>query len=38
LANYKKLIEKTKLLGFNVKILSRKKLFYEELILIEARK
>ncbi len=38
LANYKKLIEKTKLLGFDVKILSRKKLFFEELLLIEARK
>jgi len=38
LANYKRLVEKTKTLGFNVKILSRKKLFYEELILIEAKK
>jgi len=36
LANYKKLLEKTKMLGFKVRIISRKKLFFEELILIEA--
>lgn len=38
LANYKKLIEKTKKLGFNVNIVARKKLFFEELLLVEARK
>jgi len=38
LANYQKLIEKTKKLGFNVKIVARKKLFFEELLLVEARK
>jgi len=36
LANYKKLLEKTKKLGFDVRIISKKKLFFEELILIEA--
>ena len=38
LANYQKLIEKTKKLGFNVNIVTRKKLFFEELLLVEARK
>jgi len=38
LANYEKLIEKTKKLGFNVNIVTRKKLFFEELLLVEARK
>ncbi len=37
-ANYQKLIEKTKKLGFNVNIVARKKLFFEELLLVEARK
>ncbi len=37
LANYQKLIEKTKKLGFNVNIVTRKKLFFEELLLVEAR-
>jgi len=37
LANHQKLLEKTKHLGFDVKIGDRKKLFYEELILVEAR-
>jgi len=37
LANYQKLIEKTKKLGFNVNIVARKKLFFEELIIIEAK-
>ena len=37
LANYQKLIEKTKMLGFNVRIVSRKKLFFEELILVQAK-
>ncbi len=36
LANYQELIKKTKLLGFNVRILAKKKLFFEELILVEA--
>ncbi len=38
LANYEKLIGKTKELGFNVNIVARKKLFFEELLLVEARK
>jgi len=38
LANYQKLLEKTKKLGLNVKIVARKKLFFEELLLVEARK
>ncbi len=38
LSNYKKLIEKIQILGFDVSIVSRKKLFFEELILVEARK
>jgi len=37
LANYKKLLEKIKKLGFEVTIIARKKLFFEELILVEAR-
>ena len=37
LANYEKLIEKTRDLGFNVNIVARKKLFFEELLLVEAR-
>ena len=37
LANYKKLIAKTKKVGFDVKIISKKKLFFEELILVEAK-
>ncbi len=37
LANYQKLIEKTKKRGFNVNIVTRKKLFFEELIIIEAK-
>ncbi len=36
LANYQELIKKTKLLGFKVRILAKKKLFFEELILVEA--
>ena len=36
LANYQKLLEKTTMLGFDVRIVARKKLFYEELILVEA--
>ena len=36
LANYHELIKKTKLLGFKVRILAKKKLFFEELILVEA--
>jgi len=38
LANYQKLVQITSMYGFDVKILARKKLFYEDLILIEARK
>lgn len=38
LANYQKLIQKTKALGYKVRIVASKKLFFEELILIEARK
>lgn len=36
LANYQKLIEKTELFGFSVKILVKKKLFFEELVIVEA--
>jgi len=36
LAKYHDLIEKTKLLGFNVRVVDKKKLFFEELILVEA--
>ena len=36
LSNYKKLITFTELEGFNVSIGARKKLFFEELILVEA--
>ena len=38
LANYQKLIEQTKNLGLNIKIVARKKLFFEELILVEAKR
>jgi len=38
LSNYEKLIEITKQQGFDVKILAKKKLFFEELILVEAIK
>ncbi len=38
LSNYEKLLEKTRRLGFDVNIIAKKKLFFEELILIEARK
>jgi len=36
IANYEKLIEKTRMLGFDVQIISRKKLFFEELVLVQA--
>ncbi len=36
LANYKKLLEETEYLGFYTKIVATKKLFFEELILVEA--
>ena len=36
LANHKKLLEETKSLGFNAKIIATKKMFFEELILVEA--
>lgn len=38
LANYQRLMEKTKSLGFSVKVLAKKKLFFEELLIIEAVK
>ena len=38
LANYKKLLEETESLGFHVKIIATKKLFFEELILVEVKK
>jgi len=38
LANYQELIKKTKRQGFSVRIIARKKLFFEELILIEAKR
>jgi release factor glutamine methyltransferase len=38
LANYQKLMEKTESLGFTVKMLAKKKLFFEELVIIEAIK
>ena len=38
LANYKRLLEATESLGFHVRIVATKKLFFEELILIEAKK
>lgn len=37
LANYEKLIDESKKLGLDLKITARKKLFFEELIIIEAR-
>lgn len=38
LANYEKLIKKTEELGFSANIISRKKLFFEELLLVEVKK
>jgi len=38
LVNYKKLIEQSKNLGLRLKIVARKKLFFEELILVECKK
>jgi len=38
LSNFKKLISYTELDGFNVSILAKKKLFFEELILVKAVK
>ena len=37
LSNYKKLIHNINLEGFSAKILARKKLFFEELILVEVK-
>ena len=37
LANYEKLIEESKKLGLNSKILAKKKLFFEELIIVESK-
>ena len=36
LANYKKLLEETESLGFHAKIIAIKKMFFEELILVQA--
>jgi release factor glutamine methyltransferase len=36
LANYQKLIEKIKQLGFSCKIVAQKKLFFEELVIVKA--
>jgi release factor glutamine methyltransferase len=36
LANYKKLLEETESLGFSAKIIATKKMFFEELILVQA--
>jgi len=38
LANYKELLKRSESLGFNVKIVATKKMFFEELILVEAKK
>ena len=38
LANYKELLKQTELLGFQVTILATKKMFFEELVLVEAKK
>ena len=38
LSNFRKLIEYTKVNGFDVNIIAKKKLFFEELIIIEAIK
>jgi release factor glutamine methyltransferase len=38
LANYLELMKRTELLGFSTKILAKKKLFFEELILVECIK
>ncbi len=37
LSNYQKIVEKTKKLGLEVEILDKKKLFFEELILVQAK-
>ena len=37
LANYEKLIEESEKFGLDLKIISRKKLFFEELIIVEAK-
>ena len=38
LANYNKLLEQTELLGFDAKVVAKKKIFFEELIIVEAKK
>jgi len=38
LSNYQKLVENTEKEGFDVKIIAKKKLFFEELILVEMKK
>ena len=37
LANYEKLMDESKKLGLDLKIVARQKLFFEELLLVEAR-
>jgi release factor glutamine methyltransferase len=37
LANYQKLIEKVQIMGFSVTITAKKKLFFEELVILEMR-
>jgi release factor glutamine methyltransferase len=36
LANYTKLMRQTELMGFDVRVLAKKKLFFEELIIVQA--
>ncbi len=38
LANYKELLKRSESLGFHVKIVATKKMFFEELIIVEAKK
>jgi release factor glutamine methyltransferase len=38
LANYQKLIEEVRLMGFSTQILAKRKLFFEELIIVSATK
>ena len=37
LANYTKLMRQTELLGFDVSVLAKKKLFFEELVIVQAK-
>ncbi len=38
LANYQKLIKQVRLMGFSTEIVAKKKLFFEELVIVEATK